>query len=273
MEEIGKIQIEIPENISTLDIDYYGRKLAGGAISGKIYLFDASNNTWEKVSEILSHTGPIYSISWSNPSFGPLLASGGFDKKVIIYKLENNQLEEIYNHKNHENCVKTLKFSPSSKNLLLISGCLNGDIVSCEYFNKDFIITKIFAHDYGVNAIDFLDEYNFITCGNDNVIKIWNYENQNGGGEITKKMELKIENSNMVIYDIACRDEKYFACCGEENGEGVVVCWILNGEKWEEKEIYREKGKLEKIKFNEEHTCIVVLDEKGKEHLILGNEL
>ena len=43
--------------------------------------------------------------------------------------------------------------------------------------------------------------------------------------------------------------------------------------KWESKELYRQTKKLEKIKFNEEHTCIVVLDEKGKEHLILGNEL
>ena len=59
MEEIGKIQTEIPENICTIEIDYYGRKLSIGSISGRIYLFDTGNNTWIKTSEILSHTGPI----------------------------------------------------------------------------------------------------------------------------------------------------------------------------------------------------------------------
>ena len=43
--------------------------------------------------------------------------------------------------------------------------------------------------------------------------------------------------------------------------------------KWEAKEIYKQKENLEKIKFNEEPTCIVVVDEEGQEHIILENEL
>ena len=74
----------------------------------------------------------------------------------------------------HDNSVKTLKFSPSSDDLLLISGDLNGNIISCQYFNKDFILKKTIGHEFGVNSIDFLDDTNFVTCGNDNNIKIWN---------------------------------------------------------------------------------------------------
>ena len=274
MEELEKIETEISVDICTMEIDYYGRKLAIGDITGKIYIYEKVNNSMSKTAEIASHTGPIYKLSWSHPSFGQILASAGFDKKVNIYKVDNNRLEEIYSHSNHNNLVKSLKFSPSTKNLLLISGCLNGDIVSCEYFNKDFIINKTFAHDYGVNAIDFLDENNFISCGNDNTIKIWNYSNQNGKNEIKQILELKDEINNMSIADISCKDSTHFVCCGESNGEGVVNYWMFNEEKkWEAKEIYRQKEKLESIKFNEEHTCIATIDEEGNEHIILENEL
>ena len=274
MEKIDQIQTEISGDICTIEIDYYGTKLAIGDVNGKIYIFQNTNNSMSKMAEISSHFGPIYKLSWSHPSFGPLLASAGFDKKVILYKFENNRLEEIYTYNNHENSVKSLKFSPSSKNLLLISGCLNGDIVSCEYYNNQFNINKIFAHDFGVNVIDFLDEFNFITTGNDNTIKIWNYNNQGDRGEIKKIVELKDEINNMVISDLSCKDNTHFVCCGESNGEGVVNYWTLNDEKkWEAKEIYKQKEKLEKIKFNEEHTCIVVVDEEGQEHIILENEL
>jgi len=274
MEEIDQIQTEISGDICTIEIDYYGTKLAIGDVNGKIYIFQNTNNSMAKIAEISSHFGPIYKLSWSHPSFGPLLASAGFDKKVILYKFENNRLEELYTYNDHENSVKSLKFSPSSKNLLLISGCLNGDIVSCEYYNNKFNINKIFAHDFGVNVIDFLDEFNFITTGNDNTIKIWNYTNQGDNGEIKKMFELKDEINNMVISDLSCKDNTHFVCCGESNGEGVVNYWTLNDEKkWEAKEIYKQKEKLEKIKFNEEHTCIVVVDEEGQEHIILENEL
>jgi protein transport protein SEC13 len=273
MEELEKIQTEIPEDICTIQIDYYGRKLAIGVITGKIYIFESNQDTMIKTSEIISHFGPIYELSWSHPSFGPLLASSGFDKKVILYKIDNDRIEEIYSHKNHDNIVKTLKFCPSSNKLLLISGCLNGYIVTCEYYNKDFILNKLFAHDFGVNAIDFLDDNNFITCGNDNSIKIWNYSQQDGKVEIQKILELKDEINNMSTYDLSCKDDKHFVCCGESNGEGVVNYWILKEGKWEVKEICRSKEKFEKIKFNEEHTCMAVIDQKGEENIIFESEL
>lgn len=273
MEELEKIQTEIPEDICTIQIDYYGTRLAAGVITGKIYIFESNKNTMVKTLEISSHFGPIYNLSWSHPSFGPILASGGFDKKVILYRLDNDRFEQIYSHNNHKNIVKTLKFCPSSKKLLLISGCLNGDIVTCEYYNKDFIINKIFAHDFGVNSINFLDENNFITCGNDNIIKIWNYSQLNGNVEIKKELELKDEINNMSTFDLSCKDNRHFVCCGESNGEGVVNYWTLNDEKWEVKEICRSKEQFEKIKFNEEHTCIAVIDKHGEENIIFESEL
>ena len=161
---------------------------------------------------------------------------GEDNKKEECYGDQITPIKSIHNSKEDKK-----ENEDNKKNLLLISGCLNGDIVACEYFNKQFLVNKIFGHDYGINAIDFLDEYNFITCGNDNTIKMWNYSNDNGQVEIKQILELKDENSNMIIYDLSCKDNSHFACCGETDGEGVVNYWMLNDEKkWESKELYRQ---------------------------------
>jgi len=272
MEEIEKITTEIIEDICDIETDFYCRKLAVGSYSGKIYLFEKLNETTSKTDEIEAHNGPIYKLTWSHPSFGPLLASCGYDKKVNIFNFNiNNKFEKLYEHEMHDNCVNTLKFSPSSNKLLLISGDLNGNIITCEYFNKDFIVKKIFGHDFGVNSIDFLDENNFVTCGNDNIIKVWNYSQENGNVVINNKFELK--DNNMTTKDLSCKDNKHFVCCGSYGENGIVNYYFLNEENiWENKNIYEKKGKLEKIRFNEEHTCIAVIDEKGNESIIFENE-
>ena len=276
MEEIEKISTEIPEDICDIETDFYCRKLAVGASSGKIYIFENINGTTSKTSEIIAHFGPIYKLSWSHPSFGPILASCGFDKKVILFKIEqNNKFEKIYENEMHDNSVKALKFSPSSNNLLLISGDINGYIIISEYFNKDFISKKTFAHDFGVNAIDFLDDKNFISCGNDNNIKLWNCSQENGDIVIKNDLVLKDFNeNNMIITDISCRDNKHFACCGYSGCDGMAYFWEFNEEnnKWDSKEIYEKTGKLEKIRFNEEHTSIVVINEEGEESIILESD-
>ena len=273
MEEIEKIATEIPEDICDIEIDFYGRKLAVGSSTGKIYIFENLNGNYSKVSEISAHIGPIFKLSWSLPSFGPILASCGFDKKVNLYKIDPQyKLEKIYEHDKHNNCITALKFSPSSNNLLLISGDLNGNIIACEYLNKDFGIKEIFGHDFGVNSIDFFDDKTFVTCGNDNIVKIWNYLNENGNVEI--KNIFVINDNNICTKDLSCKDNKHFVCCGYSGDEGIVNYYVLNDEnKWEVNEIYKQNGKLEKIRFNEEHTCIAVIDESGKESIIMENEL
>ena len=272
MEEIEKITTEISEDICAIETDFYCRKLAVGTSLGKIYIYENINGATSKTSEIIAHVGPIYKLSWSHPSFGPILASCGFDKKVILFKIENYKLEKLYEYDMHDNCVKILKFSPSWNRLLLVSGDLNGNIITCEYLDKNFILKKLFGHDFGVNSIDFLDETNFVTCGNDNIIKIWNYSQDNGDVEIKNNFILK--DNNMSTTDLSCKDNKHFACCGSSDNEGIVNYYILNEEnKWKLNEIYRQKGKLEKIRFNEEHTCMAIIDENGKESIIMGNQL
>ena len=273
MEEIEKITTEITEDICDIETDFYCRKLAVGSSSGKIYLFENINKTASKTDEIEAHFGPVYKLAWSHPSFGPLLASSGYDKKVNIFKFnQNDKLEKLYEHEAHDNCVNTLKFSPSSNKLLLISGDLNGNIITCEYLKTDFVVNKTFGHDFGVNSIDFLDENNFVTCGNDNIIKIWNYSQENE--KVVIKCELELKDNNMTTKDLSCKDNKHFVCCGSFGDEGVVNYYFLNDEnKWEKKRIHEDKGKLEKIRFNEEHTCIAIIDEEGKESILMESEL
>ena len=275
MEEIDKISTGITEGITDIEIDYYSRKLAVGSATGKIYIYENFSNLSTKPPELDAHLGPVYKLSWSSPNFG-VLASGGFDKKINIitfdHKLNGNI---IYKHELHENCVTCLKFSPSNTNLILISGDLDGNLIISEYHKgkNDFITNKILAHDFGVNSIDFLNDTKFITCGNDNRIKIWNIEEEDGVNQIKFEQEIKNENT-MTIKDLSCKDANHFVCCGASEGEGLVVYWILNDKNiWEAHEIFKHEGNLEKIRFNEEHTCMVVIDEKGKEILIKENEL
>ena len=273
MEEIEKISTEISEDICDIETDFYCRKLAVGSSSGKIYIFENINKITSKVSEVISHFGPIYKLSWSHPNFGPILASCGFDKKVNLFKIDqNSKLEKIYENDMHDNIVKTVKFSPSSKNLLFVAGDLNGNIIVCDYFNSKFNTQKAFAHDYGVNAIDFLDDNNFVTCGNDNTIKIWNYSQENGNAMIKSDIALKDE-SNMSTMDLSCKDNKHLVCCGYSGNEGIIYLWELNEEnKWESREIYRKDEKFEKVRYNEEHTCIAVINENGEENIIMESE-
>lgn len=270
MQEIENISPEISEDICDIEVDFYGTKLAMGASSGKLILFEKKNEKMVKISETLAHAGPVMKVAWSHPSFGPVIASCGFDKKVILFKLNyNNQIEKIYEHELHENCVKALKFSKSNNKLNLISGCLNGNIVSSEYFNNNIVNNKTLAHDFGVNAVDFLDEETFVTCGNDNLIKIWSYDENH-----KIKNDFILKDIEYITKDISCKDNKHFVSCGED---GVAYYWIFNEEekKWVPNKFFgtEENYKLEKIRFNEEYTAIAIVDENGKEYLVTENEI
>lgn len=268
MEQIDNIITGIDSDICDIEVDYYGTKLAVGTSSGKLVIFNNVNGKMTKVCEIIAHKGPIFKVGWSHPSFGPLIGTCGFDKKVMLYKLDmNNQCEQIYEHEIHDNCVQALKFSPSNEDLIIVSGCINGNLVVCYYKDNNFVTQKIFAHDFGVTSIDFFDDNKFVTCGKDNSIKIWTYSKEDGS--ITK--EFSLTDNDTITNDVTCKDSKHFASCGDDNN---VYYWVLTEEnKWESHSVYKSEEKLEKIRFNEEKTSIIVLDESGKEHLITDNEL
>ena len=117
-----------------------------------------------------------------------------------------------------------------------------------------------------------MDDNSFATCSNDNTIKIWNYSQENGNTVIKSDISLKDE-SNMSTMDLSCKDNKHFVCCGYSGNEGIVYLWELNEEnKWESREIYRKDEKFEKVRYNEEHTCIAVINENGEENVIMESE-
>ena len=57
----------------------------------------------------------------------------------------------------------------------------------------------------------------------------------------------------------------------DDVARGVIAA--LEDNKWDVNEVYKQNGKLEKIRFNEEHTCIAIINEEGKESIIMENEL
>jgi protein transport protein SEC13 len=138
------------------------------------------------VSEISGngHENSVWSISWSHPRFGPLLASCGFDKKVIIWKESSpNVWNKLYEYSDNKNSVNTLSFAPNEYGLILICGSVDGNISIHEYKNENWNAVKLFGHGFGVNGVSWgpcsylgnenLAPLRFVSCGNDNLIKIW----------------------------------------------------------------------------------------------------
>lgn len=268
MEQVDNIISGVDSEICDIELDYYGTKLAAGTSSGKLYIFNNVNGKMTKISETIAHRGPVFKVGWSHPSFGPIIGTCGFDKKVILFKIDMNcQCEKIYEHELHDNCVQAFKFSPSSEELIFVSGCINGNVFIGYYKDNNITTQKTFAHDFGVTSIDFFNDNKFVTCGKDNLIKIWTYSKEENS--IINDFTSTENESN--IKDIACKDDKHFASCDDD---GNVNYWVLNGEnKWESHAIFKAEEKLEKIRFNEERTSIIAIGESGKEYLITDKEI
>ncbi len=262
MEELESFQCEIDGSITDIKSDFYGKKLAIGTTTGKIILYENMNGKMEKKSEIQAHNGIIFKIEFTNPKLGPYIISCGYDKKINIIQEEfNGQLTLIYDFNEFPNSITSLSISFDINQLIFISGCLDGNITIHKYNNNinDFENETLFAHDFGVNSISFFKNSKnneFVTCGNDNLIKIWKFNNE------SKKFENYdvIKDIECITNDVCCRDSNHFASCSED---GSVYYWKKKEGKWVFKEIVSNPTPVVKIHFNEEGSALSLIGNDG----------
>lgn len=239
--------------------------------NGTISIFDITSPDCKLKTSFQAHDGAVWKVDFSHPQFGCLLLSCGFDKKVFLWREINNSFDKVFEYNEHTNSVTCASFSQNSTSILLFaSGSLDGYIGLHQYKNDTFYSEKIKAHDFGVNSISFskVNPFTFVSCGNDNLIKIWNYSTENGDW-----VPDTLDEVESITKDVAFREKDVndsFASCSEE---GTVSYWTKQGGKWSRKEFAFTTLPLVKLSWNDNGNILVAVASDGKEYMINEEQL
>lgn len=233
---------------------------------GTIYIFQNTGNTLQLITQINAHDGLITKVDFSHPRFGSLLGSAGFDGKICIWKeINETSYECVYEYKEEEKgtSMNYITFSKLNNELLFVSGGLDGNIILHSYTNDKFCSNKIFAHDFGVNSINFNqnDPNIFVSCGNDSLIKIWNFNKQNLSWEISAT----IDETDCVVNDVLFKNGESFVSGGED---GVLMLFTKVESEWKKKEIAAFEKSISQLSWDENRTKLMVILVDGEKHLI-----
>ena len=88
-----------------------------------------NNDKTTYLTQITSHDGPVWQLSWAHPKFGPILASAGFDKKVMVHQEQaDGTWKTIYSFEDHKTSVNTCQFAPAEFGLILACGSCDGNV-------------------------------------------------------------------------------------------------------------------------------------------------
>lgn len=177
-------------------LDYYGKRLATASSDKTIKIFDIEGTESHKLVETLvGHDGPIWQVAWAHPKFGSILASCSYDGKAIIWKEqpETQQWSIIAEHSVHLASVNSVSWAPHELGAVLLCTSSDGK-VSVVDFNDDGTTSHVVfdAHAIGVNLASWAplgasgskdasnQQRRFVTCGSDNLAKIWKFDNALG---------------------------------------------------------------------------------------------
>ena len=213
-----------------------------------------------KITEIKAHDGPCFACDFSHSKFGSLLLTCGYDKKVYLWGEMNGQYDKVYEYTKHTNIVTCGCFDNQNESeLLFVTGDLNGGICIHEYKNSNFVTKEFNAHGFGVNSISFFSKgNNFITCGNDGVIKYWFFDNE--------WKETEIETIDSIVKDVACRNNADFEfVSGSE--DGTLLYWKKINDNWEKKAITTCESPISKLSWNDNGNTLTLIDSEGEQQI------
>lgn len=200
---------------------------------------DSLDNSLTKYTEIKAHQGLVLQATWAHPKFGSLIATGGIDKKILIFK-EGNQhrFEKLYEYTDHNGTINSLAFSNQEIGLNLLAGSSDG-YISLHIYNEtsgNWNTFKLNGHSFGVNVVAWIqrnDHHSFITGGNDNLIREWNFS-KNSSLENSEVSQLAGHSSRIREVAILEGSDSFASVDFEDN---VFVWKFLDG-KWSKYEVY-----------------------------------
>jgi len=153
---ITSVDTKHEDQIHDCQFDFYGTRLATASSDKSIKIFEVNNDKTTYLTQITSHDGPVWQLSWAHPKFGPILASAGFDKKVMVHQEQaDGTWKTIYSFEDHKTSVNTCQFAPAEFGLILACGSCDGN-VSVIYNQEGKWESCLFdAHASGVNALSW----------------------------------------------------------------------------------------------------------------------
>lgn len=167
-------------------LDYYGKRLATALSDKTIRIFDVdASDSYRLVETLVGHDGPVWQVAWAHPKFGSILASCSYDGKAIIWKEqpETRQWCIIAEHAVHQASVNSVLWAPHELGAVLLCTSSDGKVLVVDFQDDGTTAHVIFdAHAVGANSALWAPVAKdspvrrFVTCGSDNLAKIWRRE-------------------------------------------------------------------------------------------------
>ena len=261
-------------SVNSIKINITGDKIATCGNDCKINIFSLdklkSNMDKQPISELINngHEQSIWDLSFSHPSLGNYIASCGYDNKLIIWKESKsnpNIYENIYT-KIHSSSVNCCKFAPKEYGLIILCGLSDGSISLHQFnYNSNSWIFQSMekVHKNGINSIDWapalppitfedvdeddsnendnnlineLNPMRFVTCGNDNKLRVFvsnDNNNKNSFVEEFFEKELNYESAPRSVSFLNYVGYAYLTfATGFENGKCIIFRYDSDNKLW-----------------------------------------
>lgn len=173
-----------------------------------VQIFDVAGETVTQLAELSGHEGPVWAVAWAHPRFGGgLLASASFDHRVLLWVESSGggvhggsstSWQRLpFEPPPHSASVNALAFAPQELGLALAAASSDGSVsvltaqqssqnnassTTAEGWSADRIER---AHAAGVLGLSWLPsptEKRLATCGCDNLVKLWRFDENSGSG-------------------------------------------------------------------------------------------
>lgn len=235
-------------------LDYYGKRLATASSDKTIKIFEIEGTeNYRLVETLIGHEGPVWQVAWAHPKFGSILASCSYDGKAIIWKEqpETQQWSIIAEHSIHQASVNSVSWSPHELGALLLCSSSDGKVSVVE-FNEDGTTSHVVfdAHAIGVNSASWAPlnstkdnsgamQRRFVTCGSDNLAKIWKFDSDVGTYVLEATLEGHTDWVRDVCWSPSVLVRSYIATASQDR---TVLIWSQNNQgEWQKQLLTEEK--------------------------------
>lgn len=243
-----KIENAHGEVIHHAALNYYGTRLATCSNDKTVKIFEVSENGVSALETLTGHAGPVWYADWCHPSLGEtLLATCGYDGRVMIWKEQNGRIVALTTNTVHSASVNCVKWAPHEYGMFLLCGSADGKISVLELKDGQVVSTKIIdAHRFGVNSVSWAAPTSksttstqeeekeeqvrrFVSGGNDNLVKVWKFNNDNGEYELEDTLEGHTDAVTAVDWSPTTLLQSYVATVSKDK-----TCFVWTRDNGEE---------------------------------------